>query len=81
MARSNIRITVSHALNAYREPAHTLAAAVIVQTIQDVRGVQCTREEQQAARAFLYDGWFDCLCDGIGIDPFRVRELVGRETK
>ena len=61
------------ALKAFQEPGEQIAVAVLVQTLQDVRGVKCTRREQREARTFLYSEMFEGLCDGLGLDPFRVR--------
>lgn len=75
MARRN-GVSFHSVTDSYTEPRLAIAAAVIMQTVQDVRGVKCSKVEQRDAQRFLYSEWFDTMCDGLGLDPFWIRRLA-----
>jgi hypothetical protein len=70
------RNAIATALTSFPEPECALAAAVIAQTVADMRGADCTPREQQDARRFLYSAWCEFLCDGLGMSYYRVRRLA-----
>lgn len=72
------RYSVTAALSAFAEPEFALAAAVLAQMIQDMRGVKGSRDEQSDARTFLYSAWCQALCDGLGINHYRLCHMTRR---
>ncbi len=76
MPRVNQRSASNIALDAFHEPELALAAAILAQMGEDMRGVKCSRDEQQDARTFLYSAWCQALCDGLGVSYWQVRNMA-----
>lgn len=65
--------TVAAAIADMVEPELALASAVLVLTVSDLR---CKGKVGNDARRFVRSMYFDRLCDGLGYDPFKFRELA-----
>lgn len=76
MSRVNQRRASNLALDCFHEPELALAAAILVKMVEDMRGVKCSRDEQQDARTFLYSAWCEALCDGLGLSYYTVRHMA-----
>ncbi len=78
MPRVNQRSASNIALDAFHEPELALAAAVLAQMIEDMRGVKCSKDAQRDARTFLYSAACESLCDGLGVSYYSVRNMARR---